>query len=181
VDFGLSLSLNLATPTTAQRDLVTSTDSRSAMSLIAVPRQRQTQFNDRNAEISGSSSTSLKTAGIKKWKSLTRKKESKKESSPPLRQASLAIDVCVDLHFGCDPIGPGAVYRTLYSSHAIRGDFKPACWVLPCLSRSIQRTMCHMMTSTGSRIWTVHSLCVIRLNLRQSFRPGGDPSGGRSV
>ena len=156
------------------------------MSLIAVSRQSQTLFNGGKAEIPGSSSTSLrvpkeKSVGLKKWKSLTKMFEPKKESSPLFRQASLAIDVCVDLHFGCDPIGPGTLYRTLYSSHVIRGDFKPACWVLPCLFRSIPRTMCHMMTLTASRIWTVRNPCVIRLSLRQSFRPEGVPSGGRSV
>jgi hypothetical protein len=58
-------------------------------------------------------------------------------------------------------------------------DFIPACCVCR-LSRSIGR-IGSRMTSTTSQIRTLHNPCATRPRSRQSFRPGGDPSGGRSV
>jgi len=62
------------------------------------PSQSQTALNDENLDDRGSSSSLLelpreKAVGLKKWKSLTRMFDSKKKSSPPLRQTPLAISV----------------------------------------------------------------------------------------
>ena len=73
------------------------------MSPIDAPRKSQTALNDGIVGAQGSGSGLLevpteKATGLKKWKSLTRIFDSKKKSSPPLRQTSLAINVCSDLH-----------------------------------------------------------------------------------
>ena len=65
--------------------------------MLPITDPSQTACNDRNADAQPSSSTQLEvpSAGRKKWKSLTGVFDSKK-SSPPLRQTSLAINVCPD-------------------------------------------------------------------------------------
>ena len=68
------------------------------MSPIGVPRRSQTAFDGENVDGQGSGSTLLedpkeRAVGLKRWKSLTRMFDSKKKSSPPLRQTPLAINV----------------------------------------------------------------------------------------
>ena len=75
------------------------------MSPIAVSKQARSGPNGDNADARRSSSSLLgvtkeRAAGLKKWKSLTRVFEArnlKKESSPALRQTSLAINVSLIL------------------------------------------------------------------------------------
>lgn len=89
------------------------------------PRQSQTGSRDDNFSARGSSSALLevpkeKRTGLKKWKSLTRMLDLGKKSSPPLRQTSLAINVCPDLQSSVILPDP-QLYSVLYSPQIISG------------------------------------------------------------
>ena len=143
---------------------------------IAATKQSQTRFDDENTDIRGSTSNLLqvpegKAAGLRKWKGFTKMFGSKKQSSPSLRQKSLAINVCVAsvCLWSCRT---RYLYRMMLCSPQITCLFR--------LSRSMRRIGSRMTSMT---LW-IRTLCNPRSthpSLRRSFLPRGDPGGGGSI
>lgn len=87
-------------------------------------------LNVENVEVQGSSPPALEVqkrdgTGLKRWKSLTRIFDSKKKSSPQLRQTTLAINV--SFHLPVILPDPGFVLRMILYSPQIIGGFHTGC------------------------------------------------------